>query len=102
MVQLRSFLLASLITGVLSGPALLTKTTASTFTHRHPTATIGVGDVIGATTIVPSTVIINEYLGIPFAVSPPERFSAPKPVGEFRKPVVTQKWRPACIQQYNL
>jgi carboxylesterase type B len=101
MVQLRSFLLASLITGVLSGPAQLAKTTTSTFTHRHPTATVDVGEVIGATTIVPSTVIVNEYLGIPFAVSPPERFSAPKPVSKFKKPVVAQKWRPACIQQYN-
>jgi hypothetical protein len=101
MVQLRSFLLASLITGVLSGPAQLAKTTASTFTYRHPTAIIDVGEVSGATTIVPSTVIVDKYLGIPFAGSSPERFSAPKPVGKFKKPVVAQKWRPACIQRYN-
>ena len=68
---------------------------------KYPTATIDVGEVVGTTTLLPSaTVTVDKYLGIPFAVSPPERFSPPVPVGKFAKPVVAQAWAPACIQQF--
>jgi hypothetical protein len=69
---------------------------------HNPTATIDVGEVIGTTTIIPySTVTVNKFLGIPFAVSPPERFAPPVPAKKFWKPVVAQAWSPACIQQFD-
>ena len=67
-----------------------------------PAVTIDIGEVIGTTTILPSaTVLVNQFLGIPFAVSPPERFSPPSPAKPFSKPLLAQKWSDACIEQYN-
>ena len=67
-----------------------------------PTATIDVGEIIGTTTVPPSaTVTVNKFLGIPFAVTPPERFAPPVPAKKFSKPVVAQAWSPACIQQFD-
>lgn len=52
----------------------------------YPTATIDVGEVIGTTTVLPSsTVTVKKFLGIPFAVSPPERFAPPLPATKFCK-----------------
>jgi carboxylesterase type B len=61
-----------------------------------------VGEVIGTTTVLPSaTVTVNKFLGIPFAVSPPDRFAPPLPAKKFSKPMIAQAWSPSCIQQFN-
>lgn len=43
---------------------------------------------------------VNAYLGIPFAASPPERFSAPKDPKPWDGTLKAQKVKPACIQQF--
>lgn len=68
-----------------------------------PTVTISAGAIIG-TTLSPlnqptSTGHANAYLGIPFAKSPPERFSPPEPPGSWENPLRAQELKPACIQQ---
>ncbi|KAL8721757.1 MAG: hypothetical protein Q9181_007638, partial [Wetmoreana brouardii] len=70
-------------------------------TALNPSATIDSGVVIGTTTTLPSaTVAVNKFLGIPFAVTPPERFSPPQPAGKFRGPLYAQAVGPACTQQF--
>ena len=82
---------------ICAGPAVEAAPTAST----NPTATIDAGVLIGTTTAVPSgKASVNKFLGIPFAVSPPERFSPPQPVGEFPGPVTVQAVSPACVQEF--
>lgn len=68
----------------------------------EPTVTIDAGVVIGKTTAIPSaTATVNQYLGLPFAQSPPERFSPPQPPAPYSSPLVAQQWSPACIQQFQ-
>lgn len=67
-----------------------------------PTASLDSGLVVGTTTTLPSaTAIVNQFLGVPFAVSPPERFSPPQRPERWSEPVDATAWRPACIQQFN-
>lgn len=95
------------LTGVLPAMLLgcLTLAAAAEYVSmgdQLPTATLDVGEVIGTTTTLPSsTSVVNKFLGIPFAASPPERFSPPVPVGKFQNPYIAQAWGPACIQQFN-
>ncbi|KAJ5488048.1 carboxylesterase [Penicillium desertorum] len=68
-----------------------------------PTVTISAGEIIG-TTLSPlnqptSTGHANAYLGIPFAKSPPERFSPPETPDSWENPLRAQELKPACIQQ---
>ena len=66
----------------------------------EPTVTIDSGAVIGTTTILPSsTVVVNKFLGIPFAISPPKRFSPPVPVPKWPAPRKAQAFTNACMQQ---
>lgn len=66
-----------------------------------PTATIDAGVVLGTTTSLPAaTATVNKFLGIPFAKSPPERFSPPESPGKFNEPINATSWSPACIQQF--
>ncbi|KAI9758888.1 MAG: hypothetical protein M4579_002772 [Chaenotheca gracillima] len=66
------------------------------------TATIDSGVVVGTTTSVPSaTVSVNKFLGIPFAASPPERFSPPAKPASWSSPLDVSAFKPACIQQFN-
>ena len=68
----------------------------------HPTATIKLGVVIGtAVTLPTATATVNQFLGIPFAQSPPERFSPPVAPKPWSKPLKATSWKPACIQQFN-
>ena len=65
----------------------------------NPTVTIDVGTVIG--TAVPfETSTVYKFLGIPFAVTPPERFSPPQPVGNLPGPMTAQTASAACIQEF--
>ncbi|EON69466.1 hypothetical protein W97_08726 [Coniosporium apollinis CBS 100218] len=66
-----------------------------------PTARLDSGPIVGTTTALPSaTAVVNKFLGVPFAVSPPERFSPPQRAR--RHGVLnTTAWKSACIQQFN-
>ena len=67
-----------------------------------PTATIEAGTVIGTTTSLPAaTATVNKFLGVPFAKSPPERFSPPEDAGTFSQPIIAKEWSAACIQQFE-
>jgi carboxylesterase 2 len=70
-----------------------------------PTATISAGTIIG-TAIKPAnqpslTASSNAYLGVPFAKSPPERFSPPQAASAWSSPLQAQAVKPACIQQFS-
>jgi carboxylesterase 2 len=71
----------------------------------NPTVTLASGIVIGTTTRPtnqPSlTAQANAYLGVPFALSPPERFSPPEAVSPWSSPLAAQTVKPACIQQFS-
>lgn len=60
-----------------------------------PTVTISSGVVVGT-----SAAFVNAYLGVPFAQSPPERFSPPVPASAWTSPLQAQTLKPACIQQF--
>jgi Carboxylesterase family len=67
-----------------------------------PTARIDAGFIIGTSTTLPSTnAVVNKFLGIPFADSPPGRFSPPVRPGQWFHPLDTTEYKPACIQQFN-
>lgn len=94
--SLANFLvLCSLIPQTISAP------TEVTF---DPTVTLASGVVVGTTakpTNQPSLkASANVYLGVPFAQSPPERFSPPKAASAWSSPLVAQVVKPACIQEF--
>ncbi|KAI8238895.1 hypothetical protein K4K53_004354 [Colletotrichum sp. SAR 10_77] len=62
-----------------------------------PSVTIASGVVVGAT----SAPGANTYLGIPFAKSPPERFSPPQAPAKWTTPLTATAFKPACIQQFS-
>lgn len=79
---------------------------ASASSAANPTITAPIGTVIGTSTVLFSstataTVTVNKYLGIPYAVTPPERFSPPEAAGVLDGPLVAQKYKPACLQQFK-
>lgn len=66
-----------------------------------PTATVDDGILHGTTTSLPAaTASVNKFLGVPFAVSPPERFSPPQQLPDSQKIINATAWSPACIQQF--
>jgi hypothetical protein len=70
--------------------------------NKAPTVTIDAGIVVGKTTTLPAALApVNQFLGIPFAQSPPERFSPPKRPSRSLKPINATEWKPACIQQFR-
>ncbi|KAJ6199271.1 carboxylesterase [Bipolaris maydis] len=70
-----------------------------------PIVTIASGVVIGTTTKpanqpgLPASA--NICLGVPFAKSPPERFSRPEAVQPCSSPLQANTLKPACIQQFS-
>lgn len=71
------------------------------FADCLPTATVAAGVLIGTTTRLPlATATVNQFLGIPFAASPPERFSPPENASPWTQPLNVTAWKPACIQQF--
>lgn len=67
-----------------------------------PVVLLPSGPIIGTTTSLPSaTATVNKFLGIPFAQSPPERFSPPQDASRWRIPLNATAVKPACIQQFN-
>jgi len=76
--------------------------TATALVGAAPTVTIDAGRVIGAeTTIAGSSRVVNKFLGIPFAQSPPKRFAPPVPPRRWRQPLRATTHKPACMQQFN-
>lgn len=66
-----------------------------------PSATLDSGVVFGTSTSLPtSKVIVNKFLGIPFA-APPVRFSPPENPIPWSKPLHTTAQKPSCVQQFN-
>jgi carboxylesterase type B len=67
-----------------------------------PTATIDAGVVVGKTTSLPNALgPVDQFLGIPFAKSPPERFSPAEPASQFSTSLNATEFKPACIQQFR-
>ncbi|KAH7093540.1 Carboxylesterase [Paraphoma chrysanthemicola] len=67
-----------------------------------PTATIDAGVLVGKSTSLPAALgPVNQFLGIPFAQSPPERFSPPQAAPRFSSPINATAWKPACLQQFR-
>ncbi len=98
-VCFRTWILASILPLPAAGNALPQTANGRT---APPTVRIAEGYVVGTTTPVPSaTAVVNKYLGIPFAESPPERFSPPKDPKPFSRPLFATKVKPACIQRFN-
>lgn len=88
---------ATLLTALLS---ITSSTTSRTKSSCTPSVKIADGIVIGTTTSLPSaTAAVNKYLGIPYAKSPPVRFSSPSPATPWSQPLNATAFAPACIQQ---
>jgi carboxylesterase type B len=67
-----------------------------------PTATIDAGVVVGKTTSLPNALgPVDQFLGVPFAKSPPERFSPAEPAARFSDSLNATEFKPACIQQFR-
>ena len=87
-----------------SGLALVLPALGWTLSYNPtPTATIDAGVVVGKATALPNGLgpSVNQFLGIPFAQSPPERFSPPRNVTAFSTHLNATAWKPACIQQFR-
>ncbi|EGP85142.1 uncharacterized protein MYCGRDRAFT_75146 [Zymoseptoria tritici IPO323] len=69
-----------------------------------PTVTLSSGVIVGTATSVlnqPSaTGLVNAYLGIPYAQSPPLRFAPPTAAQAWSEPLIAQKFPPSCLQQF--
>ena len=92
---------AALIVNALATGPLFNHDPSCDYPGGDPIATIDAGVVIGTTTSLPSaTATVNKFLGVPFAKSPPTRFSPPESPGMFGQPISAKEWRPACIQQF--
>ncbi|KAH7372010.1 carboxylesterase [Pyrenochaeta sp. MPI-SDFR-AT-0127] len=91
---IKVFLLSSIISQIFTAPAAV-----------DPTVTISSGVIIGKTTKPANQPDLNTqanaYLGIPFAKSPPERFSPPEAAPPWSSPLQAQSIKPACIQQFS-
>lgn len=68
-----------------------------------PTVTIDAGVIVGKATVLPNDLgpSVNQFFGIPFAQSPPERFSPPRHVTPFSEQLNATQWKPACVQQFR-
>lgn len=73
----------------------------SCYNGGGPTAMIDIGTVKGTTTSMPAaTATVNQYLGIPFAKSPPTRFAPPESIQSSGQTINATAFKPACIQQF--
>jgi carboxylesterase type B len=73
----------------------------ATVLAQAPTATVDSGVLVGTTTALPTaTAVVNQFLGIPFAQSPPERFSPPVREAKYSQRTANA-FSPSCIQQFT-
>lgn len=94
----RLLLLCPSLPQVFSAPAVVARA-------DDPTVTIAAGVVVG-TAVKPAnqpsvTIGANAYLGVPFAKSPPERFSPPQVAPSWSAPLQAQTLKPVCVQQFS-
>jgi carboxylesterase 2 len=84
---------------------LFSATTLAAPAAVDPTVTISGGIIIGTATKPANQPSLpassNAYLGVPFAKSPPERFSPPEAASPWSAPLQAQAVKPACIQQFS-
>lgn len=67
---------------------------------QAPTVTIDSGVVVGLTTQMPTaTAVVNKFLGIPFAQSPPGRFEPPVRESKYKSTLNATKFGDACVQE---
>lgn len=70
-----------------------------------PSVTLSSGVVIGTTSTVSTptvgTAAITQYLGIPYASSPPKRFAPGEAPAKWTAPLKAQKRKPICVQQFE-
>jgi carboxylesterase type B len=68
--------------------------------YAAPTATADNGVFVGVATAVPGGAQgVNKWLGIPFAVTPPQRFSPPVKPANSNAVQQALNYGPQCIQQ---
>lgn len=78
--------------------ALLSSVTAAS--AHAPTVVLRPGRVIGTTTVLPSaTATVNQFLGIPYAVTPPKRFMPPERLAKYDATLNATQLPHLCIQQ---
>lgn len=71
-------------------------------TSHDPVVVIDTGVVVGKTYSLPyAPQSVNNFLGIPFAISPPERFSPPQPAKKAPDLIMAKGKKPACIGQFS-
>lgn len=65
-----------------------------------PTVEVPQGTIVGTTTTLSSaTAAVDKFLGIPYAITPPERFEPPEPVQESDEIINATQWRDRCFEQ---
>ncbi|KAK1148508.1 hypothetical protein N8T08_009514 [Aspergillus melleus] len=68
-------------------------------TNPAPTVVVPQATIVGTTTTLPSaTAVVNKFLGIPFAISPPDRFEPPEPVEDSDDTIHATQWRDRCFE----
>lgn len=83
-------------------PSLALVANSLAASSHPPSATVRDGVLVGTTTLLPSTTAsVNKFLGIPYAQSPPERFSVPVPPARWSTPKNATTFGPACLQQQS-
>lgn len=94
---------ALLVLSTFSGPTFANyNVNQGAVNNAAPTATVEAGVLVGKTTTLPTALgPVNQFLGVPFAQSPPQRFSPPQPASRSSKPIDATAWKPACIQQFR-
>jgi len=69
---------------------------------ERPTVVIDSGPIVGTQTALPGSLnpVVNEFLGIPYAATPP-RFSPPVSPKPWEKPRDVVEYLPTCPQQFS-
>ncbi|EED21066.1 hypothetical protein TSTA_082990 [Talaromyces stipitatus ATCC 10500] len=66
-----------------------------------PAVSLDSGLIVGTRVSIPSAAaIVDQFLGVPFVQSPPERFSPPSKPSTWDGLLETKHVKPACIQQF--
>ncbi|KKY25050.1 putative para-nitrobenzyl esterase [Phaeomoniella chlamydospora] len=89
------------LVNALPEPALHKGRRSTITKSTSPTVILDSGVIIGTTTTVPSaTASVYQFLGVPFAVSPPKSFAPPEKVKPWSQPINTTTRSPACMEQF--
>ena len=68
---------------------------------QAPIVTIDSGVVLGTTSLLPSaTTSVNKFLSIPYAQTPPDRFSPPQHLSKSDDTINATVFKSACIQAF--